>query len=95
MQKGRYIQVKVKQKRNRRKQNPLYRWLCWVTNNETHPKHEVQFDIAFFIINTIVLIGGVYWFSTVSHESKPFVTLLVIEYTWALDTLRNNRSYIK
>ncbi len=93
MRKGRYIQVKRKPRKNK-SLSKLYKWLCWVTNNERNPKHEVQFDIAFFIINTAVLLGGIYWFSTTSGESQPFVTLLVIEYTWALDTLRNNRSYI-
>lgn len=73
----------------------IWKWFCWVTNNEVHPKHEVEFDIVFFIINTIVVLGGIPWFLSCGKETAPFLTLLLIEYTWALDTLRHNRTYIK
>lgn len=36
----------------------LYRLLRYVTNNEEYSRHEVAFDIIFFIVNTIALIGG-------------------------------------
>ena len=73
----------------------LWKWLCWVTNNETHPKHETEFDVFFFIVNTLTLIFGSYYFIMAGKETAPFVCLLVIEFTWSLDTLRNNREYVK
>jgi len=72
-----------------------WRWLCWVTNNEVHPKHEVEFDIVFFIINTLTVVFGCYYMFTSGPSNAPFAALLVIEWTWALDTIRNNRDYIK
>lgn len=68
----------------------LYRWLCYITNNEENPKHEIQFDIAFFIINTITLIFGI-TFLVLKHQPE-WTAILIIEYTWALDTLRHNRN---
>lgn len=61
----------------------------YVTNNETRPRHEEEFDIAFFIVNTIALIGGGIYLAHVNeYEWIPF---LIIEYTWAIDTMRHNR----
>lgn len=74
---------------------PVWRWLCWVTNNELHPKHEVEFDVAFFIVNTITVVAGTYCMIVAGRDVAPFAALLVIEFTWALDTLRHNRTYIK
>jgi hypothetical protein len=71
----------------------LWRWLCWVTNNEFHPKHEVEFDIAFFIINTICLIFGLWWF--IKTKEYAWIAVLVIEYNWAMDNMRHNREYLK
>ena len=71
----------------------LYDWLKWFTNNEAKASNEVQFDVFFFIANTIILIGGGYWL-WIEHNGS-FISLLALEYTWALDTLRNNRTYIK
>ena len=38
--------------------------LVYVTNNEDSPRHETEFDIAFFIINTIALIAGSWYLAT-------------------------------
>lgn len=75
--------------------NKIYKWLKWVTNNdnemsEAEWKHnEVNFDIAFFIINTFCLVFGtlllIYW------KEYPWIAVLVIEYTWSLDNMRHNR----
>ena len=67
----------------------LRKWLLYITNNEETSRHEQQFDIAFFIINTIALILGIYMF--VAYGSPEWIPVLIIEYTWAFDNLRNNR----
>ncbi|OGG58329.1 hypothetical protein A2853_00210 [Candidatus Kaiserbacteria bacterium RIFCSPHIGHO2_01_FULL_55_17] len=68
---------------------PLKRLLLYVTNNEPVSRHEQGFDIAFFIVNTIAVVaGGVYLASIDEWQWIPF---LVIEYTWAMDTMRHNR----
>lgn len=67
----------------------LREFFMYVTNNEPATRHEERFDVAFFIINTIALIGGgVYLVYVREYEWIPF---LVIEYTWAVDTMRHNR----
>ena len=67
----------------------LKKFLVYITNNEETPRHETEFDIAFFIINTLaVFIGGWYFVHIGQVEWLPF---LVIEYTWAVDTMRHNR----
>lgn len=64
-------------------------FFLYITNNETVPRHEEQFDIAFFVINTLaVLLGGVYLGYIGEWHWIPF---LIIEYTWAIDTMRHNR----
>jgi hypothetical protein len=73
----------------------IWNWLCWVTNNEKKPKHEVEFDMVFFIANTLTLVIGAPLMLLAGKETAPFAALLIIEYTWSLDTLRNNRDYIK
>jgi len=68
---------------------PIKKFLLYITNNEESPRHEAQFDIAFFLINTIAaILGSVYFAHIGSWEWIPF---LVIEYTWAIDTMRHNR----
>ena len=67
----------------------LKKFLVYITNNEDTPRHEMEFDIAFFIINTIALIVGG-WYLWYVHELH-WVPFLVIEYTWAIDTMRHNR----
>jgi hypothetical protein len=67
----------------------LYKFFIYITNNEENPRHEMEFDIAFFIINTIALCVGA-WYLWYMHEFH-WVPFLVIEYTWAIDTMRHNR----
>ena len=67
----------------------LKKFLVYITNNEESPRHETQFDIAFFFINTLaVLVGG--WYLAHINEWQ-WIPFLVIEYTWAMDTMRHNR----
>jgi hypothetical protein len=67
----------------------IRKFLVYVTNNEETPRHETEFDIAFFIINSCaVIFGGWYFLSIGQAEWIPF---LIIEYTWAVDTMRHNR----
>ena len=67
----------------------LKKFFLYITNNEAESRHELEFDIAFFIINSIAVFGGcIYiWYS----GEWLWIPFLVIEYTWALDTLRHNR----
>lgn len=65
-------------------------WLMYVTNNEETSRHEEWFDIGFFIINTLALIFGFIMF--VYYDEAQWIPVLVIEYTWALDNMRHNRS---
>jgi hypothetical protein len=66
------------------------KWLLYITNNEEVSRHEEAFDIAFFIVNTIASIFGVAMF--IIHNEPQWIPVLVIEYTWALDNMRHNRS---
>ncbi len=67
----------------------LKKFLLYVTNNEDSSRHEQEFDMAFFIINTLaVFLGGTYLAYIGEWHWIPF---LVIEYTWAIDTMRHNR----
>jgi hypothetical protein len=70
--------------------NTIYKILKYLTNNEKHSRHEVQFDIAFFIIITISLIGGI--ILLINKYTEEWIAFLVIEYVWALDGMRHNRS---
>jgi hypothetical protein len=67
----------------------IRKWLLYITNNEEISRHEEEFDIAFFIINTIATIFGLYFFLT--HNEPQWIAVLIIEYTWALDNMRHNR----
>ncbi|QQG38295.1 MAG: hypothetical protein HYS26_01970 [Candidatus Kaiserbacteria bacterium] len=63
--------------------------LLYITNNEPESRHEPQWDIAFFVINTLaVVFGGMYLAYIGEWHWIPF---LIIEYTWAIDTMRHNR----
>ena len=64
-------------------------WLLYVTNNEEVSRHEESFDIAFFIINTIAILFGIAMF--IAYNEMQWIPVLVIEYTWALDSMRHNR----
>ena len=67
----------------------LYRLLRYITNNEEVSRHEVTFDIIFFVINTIALAVASILFI---HYGEPqWIAVVVIEYTWALDSMRHNR----
>lgn len=61
----------------------------YITNNEKISRHEVVFDVIFFIVNTTALIVGI--FILISYDEKQWIPFLIIEYTWALDTMRHNR----
>ena len=61
----------------------------YITNNEQKSRHEEVFDVAFFIINTVALIFGMVMF--ISYGEAQWISVLVIEYTWALDNMRHNR----
>ncbi len=65
------------------------KFLLYVTNNEAASRHEVAFDVAFFIINTIAAIVGIALF--LYYNEAQWIPILIIEYTWALDTIRHNR----
>ena len=64
--------------------------LLYLTNNEEISRHEESFDIAFFIINTIGVIMGIALF--IVYKEPQWIPVVVIEYTWAFDNLRHNRS---
>ncbi len=65
------------------------RFFMYVTNNEESSRHEEYFDIAFFLVNTIALVAGGIYLAYV-HEWQ-WIPFLIIEYTWAVDTMRHNR----
>lgn len=67
----------------------LARWLLYVTNNEPFSRHEQEFDIAFFIINTLAVFAGSVYIAYIGEWQ--WIPFLVIEYTWAIDTMRHNR----
>ena len=64
-------------------------FLRYITNNLETSKHEEAFDVAFFIINTLALLIGGYLFYI--YEEPQWIAVLVIEYTWALDSMRHTR----
>ena len=69
----------------------LWNWLLYLTNNEKKSRHEEIFDIIFFLVNTIALIFGVAIF--IIYKEPQWIPVLVIEYAWAFDNMRNNRNY--
>ena len=68
----------------------LKKLLLYLTNNEEKSRHEELFDGIFFVVNTIALVFGIVMFIT--HHDPEWIPVLVIEYTWAFDNMRNNRS---
>ena len=68
----------------------MWKWLLYLTNNEKESRHEEIFDGIFFIVNTTALIFGIYMF--VTHGAPEWIPVLIIEYTWAFDSMRNNRN---
>lgn len=67
-----------------------WKWLLYLTNNEEQSRHEEFFDSIFLIVNTLALVFGVFMF--IHYDSPEWIPVLVIEYTWAFDNMRNNRS---
>jgi len=67
----------------------MHKWLLYMTNNEEVSRHEMGFDVAFFIINTMALVVGSFLFLT--YSEPQWIAVLIIEYTWALDNMRHNR----
>ncbi len=65
------------------------RWFLYVTNNEKVSRHEEEFDIAFFIVNTVALVAGIA--VLLNYDEPQWIAFLVIEYAWALDNMRHNR----
>jgi hypothetical protein len=70
--------------------NKLYKFLQYITNNDSKPKHEKEFDMAFFIIITVAILIGSYLL--VIKSMAEWIAFLVIEYVWSLDGMRHNRS---
>ncbi|MEK7625192.1 MAG: hypothetical protein AAB467_02460 [Patescibacteria group bacterium] len=68
----------------------LGRAFLYITNNEETSRHEEYFDIIFFIINTFALIFGTVMF--IYHDEPQWIPVLIIEYSWALDNMRHNRT---
>ena len=68
----------------------IWKWLLYLTNNEEKSRHEELFDVFFLVVNTIALIFGIFMF--VIHSDPEWIPVLVIEYAWAFDNMRNNRS---
>jgi len=65
------------------------KFLLYITNNEEASRHEEMFDVIFFITNTVaVVVGSVLLYIYGEPQWIPF---LIIEYTWALDSMRHNR----
>ena len=68
----------------------LWKWLLYITNNEEKSRHEELFDGVFFIINTVALFFGIAMF--IIYNAPEWIPVLIIEYTWAFDNMRNNRN---
>lgn len=63
----------------------------YITNNQEKSRDEEKFDVVFFIINTIALVFGVAMF--IVYNAPEWIPVLIIEYSWAFDNMRNNRNY--
>jgi hypothetical protein len=68
----------------------IWKWFLYLTNNEETSRHEEIFDIIFLAINTVALVAGIYMF--IANNAAEWIPVLVIEYCWAFDNMRNNRS---
>ncbi len=67
----------------------LKKFFLYITNNEETSRHEEYFDIVFFVVNTVALVAGS--FLLVIYNEPQWIPFIVIEYTWAMDTMRHNR----
>jgi len=63
--------------------------LLWLTNNDKRSHHEVEFDIFFFITNTIALLIGI--IVLIYTHDYAWIAFLWIEFTWSIDNMRHNR----
>lgn len=68
----------------------LINFLKLVTNNQESSKHETEWDIAFFVINTLALLTAIPLF--IIKGEPQWIAVVIIEYTWALDNMRHNRT---
>ena len=68
----------------------LHNLLLYLTNNETLSRHEEVFDVVFLVINTLALVFGVALF--IVYSEPQWIPVLVIEYCWAFDNMRHNRT---
>ena len=68
----------------------LHNLLLYLTNNETLSRHEEVFDVVFLVINTLALVFGVAMF--IVYSEPQWIPVLVIEYCWAFDNMRHNRT---
>jgi hypothetical protein len=68
----------------------IWKWLLYLTNNEEKSRHEEFFDIFFLFVNTAALIFGTILF--IIYDEPQWIPVLIIEYSWAFDNMRNNRS---
>ena len=67
----------------------IYHFLLYLTNNLPISKHEIQWDIFFWCVNTLALITGIV---VLTLKSQPeWIFFLIIEYCWAWDSLKVNR----
>lgn len=69
----------------------IWNLLLYLTNNEKKSRHEELFDIIFFLVNTIALVSSVVMF--IIYKEPQWIPVVVIEYAWAFDNMRNNRNY--
>ena len=76
-------------KKTNRFTEAVYSWLLWATNNDSAARLEREFDIAFFIVNTLALLLGSGFL--VYIQEYAWIAFLVIEYIWAWDNMRHNR----
>ncbi len=67
----------------------MWRFLTYITNNEIQSRHEVLFDVIFWIAETLALVIGTSLLLA-KHDGE-WIPFLVIEYCWAMDNLRHNR----
>ena len=67
----------------------LPRWLLYLTNNLPQSKHEKEWDVFFFLVETIAMLGGVGML--IGFGEPQWAPVVVIEWAWAVDQLRHNR----
>ena len=68
---------------------PMWKFLKYITNNEQQSRHEEIFDAIFWVIETVMLIFGIWILLRVNDPQ--WIPFIVIEYCWAMDNLRHNR----